>query len=362
MNRLIINLQALQHNYNTVHSWITNHGGNLTVVTKALCGHEDTLRFMAKIGVKSIADSRLENLKKIKRFSVDFERWYLRPPHSSELSELINLSDVSLNTEFRTVIELNSRAASQDVIHKVILMIELGDLREGILPGTLTKTYREVFELSNIEVIGIGANLGCLSGTIPTIDKLMQLALYRELLELKFERKLPFLSAGSSAVLPLLLDGQVPPAINHFRVGESILLGTDLINGGILGGLRDDGFLLEVEVVEVKEKSLNPLGETSDDISPFSGTNISDEQYPPGSRGYRAVLTVGELDTDISALTPVNPDYEIAGASSDVTVLNVGEYGSTLQVGDMVSFKVGYSALVRLMNNQYTEKIVRESY
>ena len=360
MNKLIINTQVLHQNYAQVLSWVSNNGGDLTVVTKALCGHEDTLSSLAKIGVKSVADSRLENLRMISKLRSSFERWYLRPPPSSELTDVVALSDVSLNTEFKTIKKLDSEAHRQGVTHKVLLMIELGDLREGILPGSLVKTYKEVFELPNIEIIGIGANLGCLSGTIPTIDQLMQLVLYRELLELKFERKLPYISAGSSAVLPLLLEGQVSRAINHFRVGESILLGTDLLNGGTLGGLRDDGFLLEVEVVEMKQKSLSPLGEISDDISPFAESNTDDQLHLPGARGYRAVVTVGELDTDVSALTPINPDYRIAGASSDVTVINVGEFGSTLQIGDTIGFRMGYSALVRLMNNQYTEKVIRE--
>ncbi len=360
MNKLIINPQILRQNYTQVLSWVSNHGADLTVVTKAICGNEDTLRSLAKIGVKSIADSRLKNLRKITRLQAGFERWYLRPPPDSDLPDVISLSDVSLNTEFETIKSLDSEAHSQGVIHKVLLMIELGDLREGILPGALVKFYREVFELPNIVIIGIGANLGCLSGTIPTIDQLMQLVLYRELLELKFERKLPYISAGSSAVLPLLLEGQVPRTINHFRVGEAIFLGTDLLNGGTLRDLRDDGFLLEVEVIEVKQKSLSSLGETSDFIAPFAGKNTADELHPPGARGYRAIVTVGELDTDISALTPINPDYRIAGASSDVTVINVGESGSTLQIGDTISFRMGYSALVRLMNNQYTEKVILE--
>ncbi|MBN1435330.1 alanine racemase [Candidatus Fermentibacterales bacterium] len=358
MNRLLIGMDALGHNYRTVGTWIGHHGAALTVVTKALCGHEQVLGSLARIGATSVADSRLENLRVISDMGLELECWYLRPPHSSELEEVVRLADVSLNTELSTVKDLDSAAGRLGYRHKVLLMIELGDLREGILPGALVRTYQEVFTLPNVDIIGIGANLGCLAGAIPSIDQLMQLVLYRELLELKFDRKLPFISAGSSAVLPLLLEGQVPPAVNHFRVGEAILLGTDLINGGTLGGLRNDGFLLEAEVVEVKEKSLTPLGETSDEISPFGTGNGSDPDIAPGSRGFRAVVTVGELDTDVSSLVPVNPEYRIAGASSDVTVLNVGEHGSSLSVGDTVSFRMGYSGLVRLMNNRYTEKVI----
>jgi predicted amino acid racemase len=230
-------------------------------------------------------------------------------------------------------------------------MIELGDLREGILPGSLVKFYDEVFQLKHLEVLGIGANLGCLAGVVPNIDQYMQLLLYRELLELKFKRKLPVISAGTSATLPLVLDGTLPKGINHFRIGEAVLLGTDLINGGTLPGLRNDVFILQAEVIEMKEKSLVPMTETGE-VGPFQVAGEEDRR--PGERGYRALVNIGELDTEINGLIPENPNYRIAGASSDITVLNVGDSPGGLTVGDSLRFRLTYAALVRLMGNRYT--------
>jgi predicted amino acid racemase len=242
------------------------------------------------------------------------------------------------------------------VTHDVIIMIELGDLREGILPGTLVQFYRHVFRLPNIQVVGVGANLGCLAGAVPAIEQFMQLAMYRELLELKFKVKIPFVSAGSSAVLPLVLDGTLPRAINHFRIGEAIFLGTDLIHGGTLEGLRDDVFLLQAEVTELKEKSLVPLVETGD-VPPFE--DAEEEQHEPGQRGYRALVNLGQLDTDVGGLHPLNPAHHIAGASSDITVVNIGEEPRDLRVGGSIAFRPGYGALARLMESRYVEKVVR---
>jgi predicted amino acid racemase len=328
----------------------------MTVVTKALCGHEQALGEVHRLGVYSMGDSRLANLQAIAGAVPGVETWYLRPPHRSAIPEIVSLSDVSLNTELSVIKELNEEAARQDRLHHVIIMVELGDLREGILPGSLIKLYREVFDLPHIEVLGIGANLGCLTGCVPNIDQLMQLVLYRELLQLKFERKLPLISAGSSAVLPLMLDGRLPKTVNHFRVGESILLGTDLVNGGTIDGLRDDGARLEAEVIEIQEKSLVPLGETAE-MTPFALVE-EDASFAPGQRGYRALVTVGQLDTDIAGLTPVDPNHRIAGASSDITVVNLGEDPGGLKVGDTITFRMGYSGLVRLMANRYTDKKV----
>jgi predicted amino acid racemase len=265
---------------------------------------------------------------------------------------------VSLNSEIEIINQLNEEAKRQNKTHRVIIMIEVGDLREGILPGSLADFYEQVFDLSNIEVLGIGANLGCLAGLAPNIDQFTHLILYRELLELRFKHRLPLISAGSSAVIPMVLNGTLPKAINHFRIGESIFLGTDLVNGGTIESLNDEVVVLEAEIAEIQEKSLVPLGETSN-ITPFSSTRNGD--YKPGQRGFRALVTVGQLDTDIAGLRPVDPRYVIAGASSDITVVNLGDHADGLEVGDSIKFNLNYAALLRIMSGKYFAKEVRPS-
>jgi len=355
MSRLVINLRALHHNIETIDGWIKNHGATWTLVTKALCGHVDTIRALQALGVRSVADSRVDNLEAIGKISPDFESWYLRPPSLAHVSAVVAVSDVSLNSELRVIDEIDRVAGEVGKTHRIIVMIELGDLREGILPGSLIGFYEHVFKLDHVEVLGIGANLGCLAGIVPTVDQMMQLALYRELLELKFGHSLQMISAGSSAVLPMLLEGRVPKAINHFRIGEAVFLGTNLVHGGILPDLRDDGFILESEIVEIKEKSL-AMQTDSSGISTFEP--ISTEEFAPGQRGYRALLAVGQLDADVKGLTPIHPDVQLAGASSDVTVVNLGDNPDGLKVGDSLKFRPAYSALVRLMIGKYIKKTV----
>ena len=355
MNRVLVDLEALGENLKIIGGWMREHGASWTVVTKVLCGHADTLRALQALGVRSMGDSRLENLRAIERIVPDFESWYLRVPDLTSVSEVVRLTDVSLNSEIRIIEALNEEARRLGRMHGVVIMIELGDLREGILPGSLIDFYKYVFELSHIEVKGIGANLGCLAGAVPTVDQFMQLALYRELLELKFEHPLPLISAGSSAVLPLLVSGQLPKAINHFRIGEAIFLGNDLIGGGLLPGLRGDAVVLEAEIAEIKEKSLVSLAETTS-ITPFI-SEVSDDRTP-GQRGYRALVSVGNLDTEISGLSPIKERYSIAGASSDITVVNIGEDADGLKVGDTIRFRPNYAAFLRLMSGRYLQREV----
>ncbi len=292
MNQVTINPEILQHNIRIIDGWMTEHGASWTLVTKVLCGHADTLRVLQKIGVRSMGDSRMDNLQSIERIIPDFESWYLRLPHLSAIPRIVALSDVSLNSEIEIIEAINEEAKRQNKTHRIIIMIELGDLREGILPGSLVNFYKQIFELSNTNVIGIGANIGCLAGAVPNKDQLMQLALYRELLELKFKQKLQLISGGSSSVLPLLLEGQVPKQINHFRIGEAVFLGSDLINGGTLPGLHNDAISIEAEIMEIKEKNLIAMGDTSM-ITPFDTLEEEAAKSGQSRRGYRAIVAIG---------------------------------------------------------------------
>jgi predicted amino acid racemase len=355
MNQLRINLDVLQHNIEEIDRRVTAHGANWTLTAKVLCGHADTLRALHSVGVRSIADSRLGNLQQVQRYMPDQEAWYLRLPHKSAIDEIVDLADVSLNSELWTLDALDRAARKQDKIHRVLIMIELGDLREGILPGELVDFYEHAIGLSNVEVIGIGANQGCLSGAVPNTDHLDRLALYKELLELKFDRPVSLVSGGSSSLLPLLWEGNLSPMINHLRIGEAVFLGTDLVNGGTLEGLRDDAFTLEAEIVELKEKPFVAEGDTSGHtpFEPFQGATPDET-----GRGLRALITMGELDAEMRGLSPVVSDYHLVGASSDLSVVHLGDNPNDLGVGDTISFRPSYAALLRLMVGPYVEKIV----
>jgi ornithine racemase len=356
LNRLCINLDALRNNLSRIESIVSGRGGSWTLVTKVLCGHEDILEAVINMGVRSVGDTRLENLRALPANS-GIERWYLRVPPPSITNDIIKLTEVSLNSEKKTIHQLDRCAAAAGRRHRIVVMIELGDLREGVLPGGLIDFYTDIFSLPNIEILGIGANLGCLSGTVPSVDQLMQLVLYRELLELKFGHKLPIISAGTSAILPLLESCRIPASVNHWRIGESLFLGTDLINGGLLNGFRDDVFILEAEIAEIKQKSMVPLGEAAN-VAPFEPLE-NDTELMPGQRGRRALITAGELDTDVRGLTPVASNCRIVGASSDITVVHIDEEdGPRYKVGDTLPFKMNYSALLRLMNGRYVPKVL----
>lgn len=353
MSRLCVNPEALAQNIGVIDGWMRRHGASWTLVTKVLCGDPELFRLLHRLGVRSWADSRIENLIELDETLPGQQTWYLRPPHLSAARKIVRHASTSLNSELPILRALSEAAVADGSLHRVILMVELGDLREGVLPSALASTYERAAELPGIEVIGLGTNLGCLSGAIPSVDQLNQLIIYREWLELKYGAGLPVLSAGSSAVLPLLRKGQVPAAINHFRIGDSVFLGSDLFSGGTMEGLRDDVFTLEAEVVEIMEKSLVAQVETGD-LHPFPEIETHQE---PGARGLRALVALGQLDTDVHGLTPLHNGWQLAGASSDVCVLNL-EKRDGLRIGHSVRFRPNYAALLQLMHSRYVAKVV----
>ena len=354
---LIIDVAVVRHNLEMIEQWVSKHGASLTVVTKALCGHQIMLDTIQQWGVRSFGESRLENLRCLDRSNSELETWYIRSPHLSLIPQVISLADVSLNSEIEVIRALDREAERQQKRHKILIMVELGDLREGVLPEALADIVGQTIRLSHIDLLGLGATLGCLNGILPSKEALLQLCRYRKMIELNFGCKLSMVSAGTSATLPLLVSGDVPEEVNHFRVCESIFIGTDLVHGGLIQPLRN-ATLVEAEIIELKDKPLVPSGRTaSGDIRPF--WIFDDSLAVQGQHAHRAIVSVGHVDTDISSLIPVNPDYYIAGASSDVAAVVLGDNPRRLKVGDSILFRPDYSAFVRLMANPHTEVVLR---
>src|SRR5699024_662467 len=183
------------------------------------------------------------------------------------IEDVVAYADVSFNTEYVTIKWLSEESVRRQKTHQIIIMIELGDLREGIMGESLVGFYQKVFELPNIEVIGIGANLNCLSGVMPSKDKLIQLSLYQQLIEAKFDKKIEGVSGGSSVMVPLLMKGLIPKGINHFRVGETLFFGRDLFDGSTIEGMRDDVFMLHSQIIEITEKPVAAYGKLQENPS-----------------------------------------------------------------------------------------------
>ena len=272
----------------------------------------------------------------------------LRSPMLSETKETAANVDISLNSEIIVIKSLNKFAAKYEKIHEIVLMIELGDLREGILPSQVDEYIEEISKLRNIRLIGIGTNLACLSGIKPTVSNMEKLSSIARHIQEKHKIQLDIISGGNSANYQWAQEVSHAGLINHLRIGESILLGTDPISKRKIPGLSDNAFQLQVEVIESKRKPSKPIGIVTFDA--FGEVPAFDDEGEIN----RAILAIGLQDLDIKGCSPMDNNLKIIGTTSDHVI--VKSKNKMLKVGDIVEFQLAYRALLRLMVSPYIEK------
>lgn len=343
----------LRHNYRFLDDLFKKNDIKWGITTKLLCGNEAALREVAGLGIGEMHDSRVSNLRRIKEIDPEVMTIYIKPPPRDTVEEVVRYADASLNTELATLHALSEEAQRQDTVHKVIIMIEMGDLREGVIRENLIDFYEKVFELPAIEVIGIGTNLNCMYGVMPDEDKLIQLSLYKQIIELRFDKSIPLVSGGTSVTIPLLLRNQLPSGVNHFRVGESLFFGRDLYTGGTIEGMKAGVMELYSQIIEIADKPKMPSGELG--TNPQGQTMQVDEKKL-GETSYRAILDIGYLDINPEYLINVHEDVTIADASSDMLILDVGDNKAGYQVGDFIRFRMKYMGALGIMNSDYIDK------
>ncbi|MBN2595673.1 alanine racemase [Labilibaculum sp.] len=351
-----LDIKKLKSNFDYLNSLFKKNGIEWSIVSKMMCGNKEFLTELLKFDFTQICDSRVSNLKMIKSIKPEIETIYIKPPAKRSISSVVKYADISVNTEFETIKLLSVEAKKQKKTHKIIIMIELGELREGVLGEDFIAFYESVFRLDNIQVIGIGANLSCLYGVLPNHDKLIQLSLYEQLIEAKFNKQIPYVSGGSSVTIPLIFQNLLPKGINHFRVGETLFLGTDVYNNTKFEKMHSDVFRLYSEIIELIEKPTVPMGEF--------GTNLEGDSYEIdktniGETSYRAIVDLGLLDVEVSHLELIDKSLTVSGASSDMIVIDLADNKNNYKVGDLIEFDMDYMGILRILNSRYIEKRVK---
>ncbi len=355
MAYITLETKKLATNFNHLNQFFSSHTIDWSIVTKILCGNKKYLTELLNLGIKQYSDSRISNLKMIKNLDKDAQTIYIKPPAKGVIAEVIEFADISMNTDLHTIQMLSDEAVKQNKIHQIIIMIDLGELREGVMRDNFMDFYAKVFEMKNINVVGLGSNLSCLYGILPNNDKLIQLCLYKQLIELKFNVKIPFISGGSSVTIPLIKQGNLPKEVNHFRVGETLFMGTDAYNHVPFQNMENDIFKLYAEIIELYEKPLIPSGELSSNLE---GNKVTFDAENTGKSSIRAIIDIGLLDIDMKHLEATDKNIKLAGATSDMVVLDLGENLKNFKVGDQMEFTLDYMGIVRIMNSKYIEKRV----
>jgi predicted amino acid racemase len=259
--RLEIRLDRIRHNARNLVGRLGSRGIAVCGVTKATLGSHEVAAAMLAGGSTSIGESRIENVEALRRAGIGAEIMLVRSPMSSQVERVVSAADLSLNSEIDVILQLSASACLQERPHGVVLMIELGDLREGIMPGDLLEVAREVMGLPGIVLRGIGTNLACHSGVVPDAANMAELSALATSIEAALDVELEIVSGGNSANLDWALDaGAEVGRINHLRLGESILLGREPLRRSVPEGLETDAFALVGEVIESKHKPFETRG------------------------------------------------------------------------------------------------------
>ena len=352
--KLIINLNKLTHNGRFLAQLCADHGISVAAVTKVFCAATPMVEALAALPIKYLADSRLKNIMAYPA-NTSQKTMLLRLPQPSSAHEVVAHSNISLNSELVTLEALAQAARSQGKSHGIILMIDLGDLREGIYHDKTKKIEEAVeFVLSQkfLQLEGFGTNLTCYGAVLPTVQNLTTLSDLCYTMSKKYQTNLPILSGGNSSSLYLLAEGKIPKGINNLRLGEAIVCGKETAYGNPFPGLETDVVTLQAEIVEIAEKPSHPQGEIN--------INAFGEKVSFTDRGIRkrAILAIGRQDTDSEGLTPLAPGVEIVGASSDHLIVDISD-ATPLAVGDCLDFSLSYGAILAGFTSKYVNKHYR---
>lgn len=350
--RLIYRLQKLRHNLDTLSRIVRSAGLSLMIVSKAFCAEKEMLEMIAAHpGVDYMADSRLKNLEKMTPF--EKKRVLLRIAQPWEVPEIIRHADISFQSERESIRLLEIAAKRAGRKHKIVLMIDLGDLREGVYFENRTEILKRaaaIQETDFLELFGIATNLTCYGGVIPTTQNLSLLGDIAAAIKDVTGVEQLMVSGGNSSSIHLVTKGMLPPEINNLRLGESFLLGRETAYGEPVEGTFQDAVTLQAQVIEVKEKPSYPVGEIGRDA--FGQIPVFEDR---GIRK-RAILALGRQDADMDSLFPQDAGIRIIGASSDHLIVDATDTEADYRVGDVLEFDIGYASLLRAATSPYVFK------
>ncbi|MEA5036400.1 alanine racemase [Cloacibacillus evryensis] len=352
---LEINKNIIRRNAETILVLCRKNGVEPFAVIKGFNALDGVTEAIVEAGYKTLASSRLPHLAAVRRSAYDVETLALRIPMLSEIPEVIEYCDISLNSELETLKALDKEARSADKIHKVILMRDLGDLREGIFERErfIETAISAEKHLPNLRLFGVGTNLTCYGSVIPTVENLSVLAKDAAEIERAIGRELEVVSGGNTTSIPLMVSGKMPKKVNNLRIGEAITVPCDLAGHWHcpVEGLSNEGLILRAEVIEVGSKPTHPIGEL--------GVNCFGSYSDYEDRGVRrrALVALGAFDIGAcDKLIPQDKGVKILGASSDHMIIDIEDSSVNYGLGDVMSFTLHYQAMLFATANPFITK------
>ncbi len=316
-------------------------------VTKGVSAHPAVASAMLEGGCAGLADSRVDNIWRLRLFGFRHPMMLLRIPMPGEMRDLAETVDCCLVSMPKSILMLDRSCEEAGTEIGIIVMVDLGDLREGIWPDGVEEMADALRQCRRLRCLGVGSNLGCLSGVLPSVTNLSLLVRTGRELSSFLGYPLEVVSGGATSSLALVEDGAMPEGVNQLRVGEGILLGTDVTGNRVISYLERNAVRITAEVVEVRRKPSMPIGKTGADA--FGNIPVFQDR---GVRR-RVIVAMGRQDVRPEGLTPVDQGLDIIGASSDHLTLDAEDFKGSLEPGDVLSFIADYGAMLAAATSPY---------
>jgi predicted amino acid racemase len=344
--RIAADLDKIEHNTRVLVERLAPAGIRVTGVTKAVLGSPAVGAAMLRGGARGLGDSRVPNLDRLA--ATGPSRTLIRSPMLSQVDRVVAVADVSLNTGAVVLAALDRAALRQGRTHGVVLMVELGDLREGIAADDVPEAVRAVLHHPSLRLVGLGGNLACQNGVVPDDRNMGVLSGLADAAEARHGIALDVVSGGNSANLGWALHTPDAGRIDDLRLGEAVLLGVDPLHRTPVPGLHTDAFTLTAEVIEVAVKPVQPWGDRAQ--AAFG------EAPARTGRGTvrQAILALGHQDVALDGLQPP-AGVTVLGMSSDHLVVDLGDHA--VSAGDEMDFGVGYGALLRAATSPFVTTV-----
>ncbi|MDO5096634.1 MAG: alanine/ornithine racemase family PLP-dependent enzyme [Peptostreptococcaceae bacterium] len=343
-----INKEKLTHNAKAAIEMTRRRGITPVAVTKLFQGEPEIAQILLDAGITSLGDSRIQNLIKMKDLKA--EKILLRLPMKNEIDQLVEFADISLNSEVETIEAISNYCLEHNKKHKIVLMLDMGDRREGILEEDLDETVERILKFKGVELVGLGVNFGCYGGIIPSPEAMERYHQHKIHIEDKFNIKFTHMSGGNSLHLHMIWEDILPEGATHFRLGQSINTGVEDKYGEVIDGFVGDVFMLYAQVIEKKTKSSVPVGQIG--VDAFG--NIPEFEDVGDIK--RLILGIGKQDAIFTGLTPTDEGVKIIGGSSDHMIVDITDAKREFNIGDILEFKMSYSSTLSVLNSDYVYK------
>jgi len=340
---LTIDLDLVRANARAISTRLRKTGIELVGVTKAVDGEPAVGQALLEGGCAGLADSRLPAMTRLAARALA-PLTFIRAPQPDEVETVAQVADRVLLSRPEIARGLGERAPGYPI--EVLLTVDLGDRREGVLPEHAAAVAAELAGLPHVSLAGVAVNFACLSGQLPSHELFARAEEVLGALADSCATE-PLLSIGGTCCLQYV-DGYRPRFRTELRCGVALFHGWDIVSASAIEGLEPRDPVLTATVLECYRKPPAPEGLLGRDA--FG--RKPDVRLPQEDAWY-ALLYVGRRDCEPHGMRPLIEGAWIAGMTSDVAVLVAPE---PLEAGDEVSFAVDYEALVRAVTSPFVTK------